>query len=420
MRVTFGGLKGKTLFLCLWSAMVSVPQATSGFTFVVNNHHAHPPCRIRSGSVLHMATSGPLSCRPIGVGSATPRTVITNGDLENVVETSDEWIRTRTGISQRRVLTHPPSLSTEEDPDSSTFVQRESVSTLSSTAAQHALDMSKLSPEDIDLIICATSSPDDLFGDATTVAAALGCSNAFAFDLTAACSGFLFGMVTAGQFIDRPNSGVKHALVVGSDALSRWVDWEDRNSCILFGDGAGAVVLQGTATDDTTTNTNDDLARFGILGYSAHSNGKGHKDLKCVFKGEPVQVSTPGDGVELSKGSYNHITMDGREVYKFATREVPVVLQEALDAANMKPDDIDWLLLHQANIRIIEIVAERLGVPMKKVIANLSEYGNTSAGSIPLALDEAVRSGKVQKGDIIACAGFGAGLSWGSAILRWG
>jgi len=373
-----------------------------------------------------MATSGPLSCRAIGVGSAAPRTVITNVDLEKVVETTDDWIKTRTGISQRRVLTHP-SLSSEQEQDSSSSssvttssttdnaANDESLSTLSAKAAQNAIDMSLVNPQDIDLIICATSSPDDLFGDATTVAASLGCDNAFCFDLTAACSGFLFGLVTAGQFMDRKGSGVKHAIVVGADALSRWVDWEDRNSCILFGDGAGAVVLRGTADDD-----GDATDAHGILGYSAHSNGKGHDDLMCGFKGESVHVPTPGDGVELSKGSYNHITMDGKEVYKFATREVPKVLKEALEAANLETDDIDWLLLHQANIRIIDIVAERLGVPKEKIITNLSDYGNTSAGSIPLALDEAVRSGKVKKGDVIACAGFGAGLSWGSAIIRWG
>jgi len=375
------------------------------FAFTISHTGVHRSSRNNCSS-LQMATSGPLSCRAIGIGSATPRTVITNVDLEKVVETSDEWISSRTGISQRRVLTHP--LVTSEDED------KESLTTLSVTAAQKAVEMSGINPEDIDLVICATSSPDDLFGDATTVAASLGCTNAFAFDLTAACSGFLFGLVTAGQFMDRKNSGVKNALVVGADALSRWVDWGDRNSCILFGDGAGAMILQGTADSDIGKEG------VGLLGYSAHSNGMGHEDLKCGFKGESNHVSTPGDGVDLSKGSYNYISMNGSNVYKFATREVPKVLQEALDAADIKADDIDWLLLHQANIRIMEAVAKRLGVPMEKVITNLSDYGNTSAASIPIALDEAVRAGKVKKGDVIACAGFGAGLSWGSAIIRWG
>lgn len=197
------------------------------------------------------ATSGSLGCRPIGIGSAAPPTVITNSDLENVVETSDEWIQTRTGIAKRHVL-----------------VGDESIKNLGTQAAQQALTMSGIDPLDIDLVIYATSSPDDLFGDATSIAANLGCTNAMAFDLTAACSGFLFGIVTAGQFMNHRGGGMKNALVVGADALSRWVDWDDRNSCILFGDGAGAMIL--TADD----------ACPGILGYSAHSNGLGYDKLK--------------------------------------------------------------------------------------------------------------------------------------------
>jgi len=202
---------------------------------------------------------------------------------------------------------------------------------------------------------------------------------------------------------------VKKAIVVGADALSRWVDWDDRNSCILFGDGAGAVVLETTVGGGEP----------GVLGYSVHSDGVRNKELNCSYKGEKRSINV-GDGVDVSSGSYDYITMNGKEVYKFATREVPTVLREALDAADLTVDDVDWLLLHQANIRIMETISTRLGIPMSKVITNLSEYGNTSAGSIPLALDEAVRSGKVKKGDVIACAGFGAGLSWGSTILRWG
>lgn len=346
-----------------------------------------------------MASSGPMGCRAIGIGSAAPKTIITNVDLESVVETSDEWIQTRTGISQRHVLLNDKT--------------EESIKTLGRDAAKHALEMADVSPEDIDLIIVATSSADDLFGDATSVAAALGCTNAVAFDLTAACSGFLFATVTAGQYLSNPFNSYKNAIVVGADALSRWIDWEDRNSCILFGDGAGAMVL---TTDDVDT---DDTQTFGILGSSTHSNGLSYDVLKCDYEGSDVVVNTPTP-VTLSKGSYNRLNMVGKEVYKFATREVPTVIREALDAADMEVEDVDWLLLHQANIRIMEVVASRLKMPMDKVITNLSDYGNTSAASIPLALDEAVRSGKVKKGDVIACAGFGAGLSWGSAILKWG
>lgn len=355
------------------------------------------PSRTRfQKTALSMATSGALNCRPIGIGSAAPKKVVTNDDLENIVETNDEWISSRTGISQRRLLTHFNGEEGEEE---------ENLVTISQKAAASALEMSGLDALDIDMVICCTSSPDDMFGDATSIAAGIGCKNAMAFDITAACSGFLFGSVTAGQFLH--NKGIKNAIVVGADALSRWVDWDDRNSCILFGDGAGAVVY--TASDEP-----------GMLGYSAHSNGLGHDDLMLGYKGEKRMIATPGEGTELSSGSYNNISMNGREVYKFATREVPVVLEEALEAANMTVDDIDWLCLHQANIRIIDIVAQRLGIPSEKIITNLKNYGNTSAGSIPLALDEAVRSGQVKKGDVVACAGFGAGLSWGSTILRWG
>mmetsp|Transcript_14096 Transcript_14096/g.21527 ORF Transcript_14096/g.21527 Transcript_14096/m.21527 type:complete len:372 (+) Transcript_14096:215-1330(+) len=344
----------------------------------------------RGNSQLNMATAGSLGCRPIGIGSAAPKTIITNSDLEDVVETSDEWISTRTGISQRRVLQH-----------------EESIKELGIDAGKQALEMAGTDPEDIDLVICATSSSDDLFGDATSIAAALGCKNAMGFDLTAACSGFLFASVTAGQFLNNP-SNMKNALVVGADALSRWVDWDDRNSCILFGDGAGAMVLT------------KDEGSHGVLGYSAHSRGEGYDELNLGYCGSPRMVATPGDGTTLSDGSYQKIAMNGKEVYKFATREVPRVLTEAIEAADITVDDVDWLLLHQANIRIMETVASRLGMPMEKVLTNLADYGNTSAASIPIALDEAVRSGKVKKGDVIACAGFGAGLSWGSAILRWG
>jgi 3-oxoacyl-[acyl-carrier-protein] synthase-3 len=225
-------------------ALVSMLGAANAFSPIV------PARSAASTSSLSMASSGPLSCRPIGIGSAAPHTIITNVDLEAVVETSDEWIKTRTGIGQRHVL-----------------LEGESLMALGAQAGKQALEMAGIDPAEIDLVICATSSPDDLFGDATSIAASLGCTNAVAFDLTAACSGFLFGIATAGQFLSNPGSTEK-ALVIGADALSRWVDWDDRNSCILFGDGAGAMVL----TQDTESP--------GVLGYSAHSNGLGHEDLK--------------------------------------------------------------------------------------------------------------------------------------------
>jgi 3-oxoacyl-[acyl-carrier-protein] synthase-3 len=206
-----------------------------------------------------MAQSGTLSCRPIGIGHAAPLTIITNKDMESVVETNDEWIQARTGIAQRRVLQ-----------------DGETLRALGVEAAKSALEMAQLQPADIDLLICATSSPDDMFGDATAIAAALGCTpHTVAFDLTAACSGFLFGSVTAGQFLSSPGTKFKNAIVIGQDALSRWVDWDDRNSCILFGDGAGAMVVTNSPHADNTP-------AAGLLGYSAHSNGNGYGDLNCL------------------------------------------------------------------------------------------------------------------------------------------
>mmetsp|Transcript_31915 Transcript_31915/g.46964 ORF Transcript_31915/g.46964 Transcript_31915/m.46964 type:complete len:409 (-) Transcript_31915:202-1428(-) len=393
------------------------PNASSVFGFHAPTAFIASPSSSKSNTAdlqksttkLSATCGGKLNCRAIGIGSAAPKTVVTNSDLENIVETDDEWIRTRTGISERRLLLHSDeTLEEGEEP--------ETIKSLAIGAAMGALEMSGVDPLDIDLVIVATSSPDDLFGDATSVAASVGATNAVAFDLTAACSGFLFSTVTAGQFLDKGT--MKNALVVGADALSRWIDWDDRNSCILFGDGAGAMVLSTTVSEEGGDDA--EAALPGILGYSAHSNGKGYGDLNCGYKGSARPVDTPGEQTVLSAGSYNKLAMNGKKVYAFATREVPTVITEALDAAGMTVDDVDWLLLHQANIRIMETVAKRLGMPMDKVITNLSKYGNTSAASIPLALDEAVRSGQVKKGDVIACAGFGAGLSWGAAIIRWG
>ena len=405
-------------YLTIWNCTITVSSfsaVVSPRRPIVKNHHIEHRVTLSSRqrppskTVLCMAVSGPMQCRPIGIGSAAPITRITNMDLEQVVETSDEWIQTRTGIGSRHVLVDA-SHQNDGDDASSTTTTQESLRDLSVRAAKAALEMAKIDASEIDLVIVCTSSPDDLFGDAPSVASILGCStNTVAFDLTAACSGFLFGIVTAGQFLTA--SSAQTALVIGADALSRWVDWEDRNSCILFGDGAGAMILQSTQSKSDATP--------GVLGYAAHSNGLGYCDLQLGYNGTPRKVSTPGHGTIVTSGSYGKVAMNGKEVYKFATREVPEVLFECLEAAGMTVDQVDWLLLHQANIRIMETVAKRLGMPMEKVITNLNEYGNTSAASIPLALDEAVRSGKVKSGDVIACAGFGAGLSWGAAIFKW-
>lgn len=334
-----------------------------------------------------------LKSVPLGIGCSAPAERVSNEDLEGVVETTDEWIRTRTGIGARHVL--------------GDYEEGSGLAALAIDAAQKALASSEVDAEDIDLVVLATSSPDDLFGDATTVAAAIGAKNAVAFDLTAACSGFLFATVTASQFLH--NGAYRRALVIGADALSRWVDWDDRNTCILFGDGAGAMVLGATEQE----------GEGGVLGFAMHSDGVGHQQLNLVFDGTSRELETP-QKTRVNKGGYDCIRMNGREVYRFAVSRVPQVLGEALNNAGMTVDQVDWLLLHQANIRIMEAVAQRLDIPVEKIITNLSEYGNTSAGSIPLALAEAVEAGKVKPGDVIACAGFGAGLSWGAAVLKWG
>jgi 3-oxoacyl-[acyl-carrier-protein] synthase-3 len=320
-----------------------------------------------------------------GCGAATPSVLLDNHGLSERVETSDELITSRTGITQRRLA----------DPDTS-------LSQLAIAAAQNAIAMAAIDPADIDLIILATSTADDLFGSASFIQYQLGATKAVAFDMTAACSGFVFGLVTASQFI---RTGVyQNVLLIGADILSRWVDWSDRRTCILFGDGAGAVVLQADEHDR-------------LLGFEIRSDGRQNQSLNLSYRPEPQEILT---GITIGQGTYNPITMNGQEIYKFAVKKVPEVIEKALFRANLTVDQIDWLILHQANQRILNAVAERLNIPPKKVISNLAKYGNTSAASIPLALDEAVREGKIKPGDRIMISGFGAGLTWGAALFEWG
>lgn len=320
-----------------------------------------------------------------GSGSATPEVILDNHQLSQMVETSDEWIATRTGIRQRR-------LANPED----------TLSALATTAAQGSIAMAGISPKDLDLILLATSTADDLFGTACKIQHLLGAPQAVAFDMTAACSGFIFGMVTAAQFI---RTGVyRNILLIGADMLSRWVDWSDRGSCVLFGDGAGAVVLQASERD-----------RF--LGFEIRSDGTLNKSLQLAYQPQTKEIVKD---VTIGQGTYQPITMNGKEIYRFAVQKVPEVIEKALYRAHLRTDEIDWLLMHQANQRILDAVAQRLNIPVEKVLSNLAHYGNTSAASIPLALDEAVRQGKIKPGDVIASAGFGAGLTWGAAIFQWG
>ncbi len=322
----------------------------------------------------------------VGSGSSTPSQNLSNDQLGLRVETNDDWIRTRTGIEKRKIIG-----------------PNETLTNLSKEAGRSAIEMAGWDPQSIDLIILATSTPDDLFGSAPEIQASLGAKKAVAFDLTAACSGFLFALVTASQFLK--TGSMKRALVIGSDQLSSWVDWDDRRSCVLFGDGSGAIALEGT-----------NLENNGLIDFKLKSDGsrKDCLNIKQLSSHLPII-----EGNTHQIGRFDKIQMNGAEVYKFAVREVPAILQNILNKNNIEPASLDWLLLHQANQRILEAVADRFSIPHEKVLSNLSSYGNTSAATIPLMLDEAVRDKRIKKGDLIATSGFGAGLSWGAALIRW-
>ena len=319
-----------------------------------------------------------LGVRFIGSGSAVPDRVLTNQDLAQMVDTNDEWIASRTGIRERHIADG----------------LEDSVANLAAKAGQKAIAAAGLNPEDIDLIILSTSTSDDLFGTAGRVQKILGAEKAVAFYLVAACSGFVFGLVTASQYIR--TGAYKNVLIIGADVLSRWVDWQDRRTCILFGDGAGAMVLQASSPDHPQNN---------LLGFEMRSDGKGNEFLNINYLGRNI---------------FSPITMNGQEVYRFAVRRVPEVIEKSLHYAHIEVHDLDWLILHQANQRIIDAVVNRFGIDPAKAVSNMGKYGNTSAASIPIALDEWVQAGKIQKDHLVAIAGFGAGLSWGSAVLRWG
>ena len=321
-----------------------------------------------------------------GSGSYLPAQVLSNEQISQIVETSDEWIKTRTGISNRRIA--------EID---------ENVSDMGFKAALSALDMANWAPESVDLIILATSTPSDLFGSAPMIQAKLKAKNALAFDLTAACSGFLFALITASQYL---NSGkYKRALVIGSDQLSSYVDWQDRGSCILFGDGAGALAIEASSDNSN------------LFGFNLRTDGERGCFLNLNNKKLTGNII---DQIKYRKGEFSNISMNGQEVYKFAVREVPIIISDLLQKIDFDSADIDWLILHQANQRILDAVGERLKINKEKILTNLNQYGNTSAATIPLVLDEFIRNQKIKKNDIILTSGFGAGLSWGAALLKWG
>ena len=321
-----------------------------------------------------------------GCGSYLPAQILSNEKISQIVDTSDEWIKTRTGISNRRIA--------ETD---------ENVSDMGFKAALSALDMANWAAESVDLIILATSTPSDLFGSAPMIQAKLQAKNALAFDLTAACSGFLFALITASQYL---NSGkFKRALIIGSDQLSSYVDWQDRGSCILFGDGAGALAIEAS------NNQNN------LFGFNLKTDGERGCFLNLHNKKLSGKII---DQIQYRKGEFSNISMNGQEVYKFAVREVPIIISDLLRKIDYDSADVDWLILHQANQRILDAVGERLKINKEKILTNLNQYGNTSAATIPLVLDEFIRNQKIKKNDIILTSGFGAGLSWGAALLKWG
>ena len=321
-----------------------------------------------------------------GCGSYLPTQVLSNEDISQIVDTSDEWIQTRTGISNRRIA--------EID---------ENVSDMGFKAALSAMNMANWTSESVDLIILATSTPSDLFGSAPMIQAKLHAKNALAFDLTAACSGFLFALITASQYLS--SGKYKRALVIGSDQLSSYVDWKDRGSCILFGDGAGAMAIE--ASNDQNN----------LFGFNLRTDGERGCFLNLNNKKLNGRVT---DQIKFRKGEFSYISMNGQEVYKFAVREVPIIIGDLLKKADFECTDIDWLILHQANQRILDAVGERLKIKKDKILTNLNKYGNTSAATIPLVFDEFIRNKKIKTNDIILTSGFGAGLSWGAALLRWG
>jgi len=320
----------------------------------------------------------------LGTGSELPSKVVTNHDLEKMVETSDEWITVRTGIKERRVL--------EEGKGNADMAFR---------AAQRALKDAQMQATDLDAIIMGTVTPDYPFpSSACVLEDMLGARNVFSFDVGAACSGFLNALSVADSFIR--TGQINNALVVGSDALSRLLNWQDRGTCILFGDGAGAVVLGASQNGS------------GILSTRLRTDGSYVKTL-YVPAGGSLKPATP----ETVRRNEHTITMNGKEVFKIAVRSMEEISRQALAEADVQVNEVSLVIPHQANRRIIVALAERLGIPMERVMVNLEKYGNTSAASIPVALDEAKRQGRIKPGDIVLLNAFGAGFAWGAAVIKF-
>lgn len=320
----------------------------------------------------------------VGTGSCLPEKVLTNFDLEKMVDTSDEWITTRTGIKERRISD-----------------EKTAASDLATGAAIKAMESAGVAPEDIDLIIVATVTPDMAFpSTACIVQDNIGAVNAAAFDVEAACTGFIYGLSIGEKFISAGDA--KTVLVIGAETLSKVCNWEDRNTCVLFGDGAGAAILQEVESGE------------GILSTILGAEGwKGH--VLTLPAGGSRMPST----IETVKQKKHYIHMDGGEVYKFAVNIMAEASRKAVEKAGLSLESIDYVVPHQANIRIVEAAAKRLKMDMDKIYVNLNKYGNMSSASIPVALDEAVKAGRIRKGNNVLMVGFGAGLTWGSCVMKW-
>nr|WP_209008063.1 beta-ketoacyl-ACP synthase III [Roseibium litorale] len=317
----------------------------------------------------------------MGSGSYLPATCLTNDDLAKKVDTSDEWIVQRTGIRQRHVA-----------------AEGEYTSDLAFKAAEAALANAGMKAEDIDLIILATATPDNTFpATAVQVQHRLGITHGFAFDIQAVCSGFVYALTTADMYLK--GGLAKRALVIGAETFSRILDWEDRTTCVLFGDGAGAVVLEAQEGKGT-------IEDRGILTSHLRSDGR-HKE-KLYVDGGPSTTQTAG-----------HLRMEGKEVFKHAVGMITDVIEDAFEATKLSAEDLDWFIPHQANKRIIDASAKKLSIAPEKVVTTVDIHGNTSAASIPLALDTAVRDGRVQRGDLVLLEAMGGGFTWGSVLLRW-
>lgn len=318
--------------------------------------------------------------RILGTGSALPERMVTNADLEKIVDTTDEWIRSRTGIERRHIAG-----------------EHETTATLSELAARRALDAADVDKDEIDLIVVGTTTPDQVFPNVGCLLQdMLDIHECPAFSVEAACSGFIFALSVADKFI-RTGSARK-ALVIGAETLSRIVDWKDRATCVLFGDGAGAVVIG--ASDEP-----------GIVSTHIHADGK-YKDLLYF----PAGISKKFDQVRADEA---YVQMSGNEVFKVAVNTLGRIVDETLEANNLEKGDIDWLIPHQANIRIIQATARKLDMPMERVILTVQDHGNTSAASVPLALDAAVRDGRIKRGETLLLEAFGGGFTWGSALVHY-